>query len=31
VSGTPAEFAAHMKAENGQWSRVIKTAGIRGN
>ncbi len=31
VSGTPAEFAAHMKAENEKWSRVIKTAGIRGN
>jgi tripartite-type tricarboxylate transporter receptor subunit TctC len=31
VTGTSAEFAAHMKAENEQWSRVIKTAGIRGN
>ena len=31
ASGTPAEFSAHMKAENEQWSRVIKTAGIRGN
>lgn len=31
VTGTSAEFAAHMRAENEQWSRVIKTAGIRGN
>ena len=31
VTGTPAEFAAHMKAENAQWSRVVKEAGIRGN
>ena len=31
VSGTSAEFAAHMKAENAQWSRVVKEAGIRGN
>ena len=31
MSGTSAEFAAHIKAENEQWSRVVKTAGIRGN
>jgi tripartite-type tricarboxylate transporter receptor subunit TctC len=31
VRSSPAEFAAHMKAENEQWSRVVKTAGIRGN
>ncbi len=31
VTGSSAEFAAHMKAENEQWSRVVKTAGIRGN
>ena len=31
ASGTPAEFAAHIKAENEQWGRVIRTAGIRGN
>jgi len=31
VTGTPAAFAAHMKAENAQWSRVVKEAGIRGN
>lgn len=28
---SPAEFAAHIKAEHEQWSRVVKTAGIRGN
>jgi tripartite-type tricarboxylate transporter receptor subunit TctC len=31
VGGAPAEFAAHIKAESEQWSRVVKTAGIRGN
>lgn len=31
VASTPAEFAAHMKAENQQWSRLIKAAGIKGN
>jgi tripartite-type tricarboxylate transporter receptor subunit TctC len=31
VSGTPAEFAAHLKAEKEQWSRVVKAAGIRGS
>lgn len=31
ISGTTAEFVAHMKAENEKWSRVIKVAGIRGN
>ncbi|MEQ1774895.1 MAG: tripartite tricarboxylate transporter substrate binding protein [Burkholderiales bacterium] len=31
VTGTPAEFAAHIKAEHEQWSRVVKAAGIRGN
>jgi tripartite-type tricarboxylate transporter receptor subunit TctC len=30
VSGTPAEFAAHLKAGKAQWSRVVKAAGIRG-
>lgn len=31
VRSSPAEFAAHMKTENEQWARVVKTAGIRGN
>jgi tripartite-type tricarboxylate transporter receptor subunit TctC len=30
VGTSPAEFAAHVRAEHGQWSRVIKQAGIRG-
>ena len=30
VGSTPAEFAAHIRAEHAQWSRVIKQAGIRG-
>ncbi len=30
VGSTPAEFAAHVRAEHNQWSRVIKQAGIRG-
>lgn len=30
VGGTPQEFAAHLRAEHNQWSRVIKQAGIRG-
>jgi len=30
VGSTPAEFAAHVRAEHAQWSRVIKQAGIRG-
>lgn len=29
VGGTPKEFAAHIRAENAQWARVIKTAGIK--
>ena len=31
VGSTPAEFFGHIKAENAQWSRVVKEAGIRGN
>lgn len=31
VSGSPEEFAAHIKAEQALWSRVVKEAGIRGN
>ena len=31
VSGTPADLAAHMRAEHEQWSRVVKAAGIMGN
>ena len=30
VGSSPAEFAAHIRAEREQWSRVIKQAGIRG-
>ena len=30
VGSSPAEFAAHVKAEYDKWSRVIKTAGIKG-
>jgi tripartite-type tricarboxylate transporter receptor subunit TctC len=30
VGSSPAEFAAHIRAEHNQWSRVIKQAGIRG-
>jgi tripartite-type tricarboxylate transporter receptor subunit TctC len=31
VGGTPAEFAAHLKSEVEQWTRVVKTAGIKGS
>lgn len=31
VTGSPAELAAHIKAEHAQWSRVVKAAGISGN
>jgi tripartite-type tricarboxylate transporter receptor subunit TctC len=30
VGGTPAEFAKHIRAEHELWTRVIKTAGIKG-
>jgi len=30
VGGTPQAFAAHIRAEHDQWSKVIKHAGIRG-
>ncbi|MGZ5095603.1 MAG: Bug family tripartite tricarboxylate transporter substrate binding protein [Burkholderiales bacterium] len=30
VGSSPSEFAAHIRAEHEQWSRVIKQAGIRG-
>jgi tripartite-type tricarboxylate transporter receptor subunit TctC len=30
VGGTPRDFAAHLRAEQAQWSKVIKQAGIRG-
>jgi tripartite-type tricarboxylate transporter receptor subunit TctC len=30
VGSSPAEFGAHIKAEQAQWSRVIKAAGIKG-
>jgi tripartite-type tricarboxylate transporter receptor subunit TctC len=29
VGSSPQEFAAHLRAEHEQWSRVIKQAGIR--
>jgi len=31
VGSSPDEFAAHVRAEIAQWSRVIKQAGIRGD
>jgi len=31
VGSAPAEFAAHIKSEHEQWSRVVKDAGIRVN
>lgn len=30
VGGSPRDFAAHLRAEQVQWAKVIKTAGIRG-
>jgi len=30
VGGKPQQFAAHLKSEHAQWTRVIKTAGIKG-
>lgn len=30
VGGSPQEFAAHIRAEHNQWTRVIKQAGILG-
>jgi tripartite-type tricarboxylate transporter receptor subunit TctC len=30
VGSTPQKFAAHLKAEHALWTRVIKTAGIKG-
>jgi tripartite-type tricarboxylate transporter receptor subunit TctC len=30
VTSSPQAFAAHIRAEHEQWSRVIKQAGIRG-
>jgi tripartite-type tricarboxylate transporter receptor subunit TctC len=30
VGSSPAEFAAHLRAEHELWSKVIKQAGIRG-
>ncbi len=31
VTGSPADLAAHIKAENEQWSRVVKAVGLKGN
>ena len=30
ASGSAAEFAAHLKSEKEQWTRVVKVAGIKG-
>jgi tripartite-type tricarboxylate transporter receptor subunit TctC len=30
VRSSPADFAAHLKAESAKWARVIQTAGIKG-
>jgi tripartite-type tricarboxylate transporter receptor subunit TctC len=30
IGSSPAEFAAHIRAETDQWSRVIRQAGIKG-
>ena len=30
VGGSPQQFAAHLKSEHALWTRVIKTAGIKG-
>jgi tripartite-type tricarboxylate transporter receptor subunit TctC len=30
VGTSPAQFAAHIRAEHAQWRSVIKQAGIRG-
>ena len=31
VTGSPTDLAAHIKAENEQWSRVVKAVGLKGN
>lgn len=31
ITGTPAAFSAHIRAEQAQWRRVVEEAGIRGN
>lgn len=31
ATGSPADLAAHIKAENERWSRVVKAVGIQGN
>ncbi len=31
VGSSPLEFAAHIRAEHELWSRVVKTAGLKGN
>jgi tripartite-type tricarboxylate transporter receptor subunit TctC len=30
IGGTPAQFAAHLKAEHAKYARLIKDAGIKG-
>lgn len=31
ATGSPAELAAHIRAENARWGRVIQAAGLKGN
>jgi tripartite-type tricarboxylate transporter receptor subunit TctC len=31
VGSTPQQFAAHIKAENEKWAKLIRETGIRGD